>query len=544
MKSYDFDPEVQKLINNAFSEIKLINWKQWLDITTREEFEELSLKNSGLDSVDNLFEKIVKEKSNSRDLSVDLSRYIFENQNIKPLIMCHSSGTTNSNLDALKWFHMSEEVVKRQWAPGMQAIFESSGLNSESAAVIFVPSRMKFDGIQFFDEIKYISLYSSEFSQRVMLSILNPKYYLLNEYKNSKKLEVISQILSLEDISVISAPAATILSWANLDKLKEGLNRSLKQDNYTPEDLKNIFEREDLTSACKIIQEKLSDKLSQSTLIFSISSLSESDWSLIRKFMKWEKGNERFTNLYVVSEIGPFASSITKKDFIISRANKMYVFPLTLPVIEHDNRRELITRTKNQIGKLLVSRLHNSEAMINIDLGDVISLADQEKLPKIHGRIRRSCFKLKYPIKIAKNIPIFTNYSIYAGDYIPLEDFRIIDPGDIVRCLSRKYDLKSDSMLLTNLNEYKWVLYIAPANFNIYEDQDKLNNTILTCSEEKGLSEAIEKGFLEIKTISETPIDFIAPRSEILTKVRNGKLPKGILKRWPLYLLRTAIINE
>ncbi|MFX1281182.1 MAG: hypothetical protein ACFFA3_17660 [Promethearchaeota archaeon] len=541
MQSYDFDSEAQKHFNKAFSEIKPTNWRQWLDLATKEEYEDLALKNSGLDSVDNIFEQIVKIKSSSKDLSIDLKRFISENQKSTPLIICHSSGTTNSNLNALKWFFMSKEVVQRQWAPGMQAIFESSGLDSKSSAVIFVPSRMKFDGIQFIDEIKYISLYSSEFSQRVMLSILNPKTYLFNEYKNSKSLEIISQILSLEDISVVSAPAATILSWADLEKLKEGIRRYLKQDNHKPDNLKKIFERENLTSACKIIQQKLSEKLSKTTLIFSISSLSESDWYLIRKFMKWEKGQEKFTNLYVISEIGPFAASITKADFTVSRANRMYVFPLTLPVIEHDNKKELITRTKKSVGRLLVSRLHNSKAMINMDLGDVISLVDQEKLPLIEGNIRRSCFKLKYPLKIAENIPIPTNYSIFAGDYFPLKDFRIIDPRKTINCVSKQFDLKNDSILLIYRNTNKWILYIALANINRNAIQDEIINDILKCSEEVGFKEVIENGYLEIEIIDEAPVDFFASRSEILSKVRNGKLPKGILKRWPLYLLRTEI---
>ena len=539
MRSYDFDSEVQKHFIKSFSEIKLTNWRQWLDLATKEDYEELALNNSGLDSVDNLFEKIVKIKSSSRDLSINPKRFISENQKSTPLIICHSSGTTNSNLNALKWFYMSKEVVQRQWAPGMQAIFESSGLDSKSTAVIFVPSRMKFDGIQFIDEIKYISLYSSEFSHRVMLSILNPKAYLFYEYKNSKNLEILSQILSLEDISVVSAPAATILSWANLEKLKEGIRRCLKQDNHIPEDLKKIVERENLTSACKIIQQKLSDKLSKSTLIFSISSLSELDWYLIRKFMKWEKGQEKFTNLYVISEIGPFAASITKTDFTISRANRMYVFPLTLPVIEYDDKRELITRTKKSVGKLLVSRLHNSEAMINIELGDVISLVDQEKLPLIEGNIRRACFKLKYPLKFTESIPIPPNYSIFAGDYFPLKNVRIIDPRKAISCVSKKFDLKSDSILLMNRNTNKWTLYIAPANINSTGIQEEIFNTILKCSEEVGFKDAIENGFLKVEIIDEAPVDFFAPRSEILSKVRNGMLPKGILKKWPLYLLRT-----
>jgi len=40
-----------------------------------------------------------------------------------------------------------------------------------------------------------------------------------------------------------------------------------------------------------------------------------------------------------------------------------------------------------------------------------------------------------------------------------------------------------------------------------------------------------------LKKLSENPVDFLATRSEILEKVRNGKNPKGILKKWPLYII-------
>jgi hypothetical protein len=254
--------------------------------------------------------------------------------------------------------------------------------------------------------------------------------------------------------------------------------------------------------------------------------------------MKWEKGHERFTNLYVVSEIGPFAASITKGDFNISRSNRMYVFPLTLAVIEHDGKRESISKTRNRIGKLLVSRLHNSEAIININIGDVITIVDQKNLPQIEGKIRRACFELKYPIKITNEIDLKTNYSLYAGDYFPFKDFSIIDPRNFFTCLNNKYSLKNEAILLLNKDNHKWKLYIAPANFNISVNQHEVQNEILRCSEEIGLKTLINKGNLKIVVINEPPVDFLTPRSEILTEVRNGKLPKGILKKWPLYLLR------
>ena len=348
MKCFDFDESVQKVLNGSFSEIEHTNWKAWLEISSSEEFEELCLKNSGLSSVNEIFKRVTSEITDSRSFSINLEKFLSNyNQPYTPIV-CHTSGTTNSKVSALKWFFMSKSVVQRIWAPGMQAIFESSGLDSKTSAVIFVPSRINLDGLQNFEAQEYISLYSSEFSQRVMLAIIKPKAYTFYEYKNSKNLEIISKILYLDDISIISAPALTILGWADLEKLNLGLQKSL---NDLPHDkspllanLISMIKKEGINKASKIIQEKLSDKLFKATIIFSISSLSEENWTSIRRFMRWEKGKEKFTNLYVASEIGPFASSISKGVFEISRQNRLYVFPLTLPVIEHHNKKQLISK--------------------------------------------------------------------------------------------------------------------------------------------------------------------------------------------------------
>ena len=289
MKSYDFDEKVQNNFNKSFSDLERINWKKWLEIDSREEYEELVLKLSGLSSVSDLFNRIKNETTDSRSFSIDLKDFLNNEVVSDPLIFCHTSGTTNSNLSMLKWFHMTRDHVRRQWAPGMQAIFESSGLDTNSSAIIFVPSRLKFDGLQELGDKKYISLYSSEFSQRVMLSIVKPKSYLFYEYKNSKNLEIISQILTVENISVISAPAVTILGWADINRLKVGLKKSIDLINQTYnsqlEQLLLEIKSKGLESTAREIQSKLSEKLANATLIFSISSLSESDWDLINKFM-------------------------------------------------------------------------------------------------------------------------------------------------------------------------------------------------------------------------------------------------------------------
>ncbi|MFW9988974.1 MAG: hypothetical protein ACFFC3_09985, partial [Candidatus Odinarchaeota archaeon] len=427
MKPFDFGIKVQEAFNASYSNIKSVNWRDWLEIHSNEEYEELALKLSGLSSVEDILNRIKVETTDSRSFSIELKDFITEKHDFNPLVLCHTSGTTNSNLSMLKWFYMSNDIVKRQWAPGMQAIYESSGLNSKSSAIIFVPSRLKFDGFNTYEDKEYISLYSSEFSQRIMLSIIKPQSYSFYEYKNSKSLEILSNILTMENISVISAPVMTILGWADINRLKNGLKKSfnsIKQnENPLIDEFLLKFKKKGLDSVSKEIQKRLSEKIENATLVFSTSSLSEFDWKLIRNLMNWEKGQEKFTNLYVASEIGPFAASIHKGDFKISRLNRMYILPLTLPVLEYKGKRKLISRTDNEFGKLYVSRLNSSGVLINIDMGDVISIKDQEGLPQIDGRILRSSFQLKYPIKLSKEIDIKSNYEVYAGDYFNFSDF-------------------------------------------------------------------------------------------------------------------------
>ncbi|MFW9941721.1 MAG: hypothetical protein ACFFFT_11830 [Candidatus Thorarchaeota archaeon] len=544
MESFDFDEEVQNSFNKSFLEIERINWKQWLEIDSREEYEELVLKISGLSSVSDLFNRIKSETTDSRSFSINLNDFLNNEEVVYPIIFCHTSGTTDSNISKLKWFHMSIDNVRRQWAPGMQAIFESSGLDTNSSAIIFVPSRLKFDGFQEFGDKKYISLYSSEFSQRVMLSIVKPKSYLFYEYKNSKNLEIISQILTMENISVISAPAITILGWADINRLKIGLKKSMDLINQThnskAEQLLLEIKRKGLESTAKKIQRKLSEKLRNATLIFSISSLSEPEWVLINKFMKWERGKERFTNLYVASEVGPFAASINNGNFEISRLNRMYVFPLTLPVIEYKGIKTIISRTKDKLGRLYVSRLNNSDLLINIDIGDIISIEDQKGLPQINGKVLRNQFQLKYPIKISNQIKIESKYKTYAGDFFSLEDFEIIEPRNLLNQLKETCQFSYDSLLLIKSYEndvIKWSLVLPSSKNENCITENQMKNILLKHQKSEDLKRAINEEKINIQIIEEQPVNFLSTRAEILAQVRKGKVPKGILKKWPLYVV-------
>ena len=545
MISIDFDPEVQFIFDKLFSDIQSTNWKKWLDISSKEDYLDFVLKNSGLSTVTDIFERISKEKTNSTEMSIDIYDYLANFHSSEPLIVCHSSGTTNNDLTSLKWLPMSKKIVKLYWAPGMQAIFDSSGLDSNSSVVIFVPSRLNTDGLNKFENKNYISLYSSEFSQRLMLSILKPSNFTFFEYKFSKNVNIVAKMLSLNDVSVISAPALTILGWADIEKFQLGLQKSIKNINPDSDPILEVLltkiKKKGIETASKEIQEMLSDKLSQSTLVFSISSLSLKDWDLIRRFMKWEKGNERFTNLYVASETGPFAASIDKDIEKCSQPDDLLVFPLTLAVLEYKGKKQLISESNSKIGKLLISRVNNSKVFINLDIGDIIQLTDQQALPQIKGKILRSEFQLKYPIKISKNIPLKSDYSVYAGDYFNFNTFEIYDPRTLMNCLKIGCKLDIDSLLLIEPKEdinKDWKLVL---NSNSTGDCSNLQNykeILLNCVKDEDFRIIISNDRMEIQLIEENPVDFLRTRPEILDKVRSGKNPKGILKKWPLYVIK------
>ena len=540
MNVYDFDGKLQEYFFQSFSDIKIVDWRDWLKIDSREEFEDLALKLSGLEQTENLYDMLKSKKTNSRSFSVEYKKFIENYEGKDPLIFCHTSGSTNSSLAGLKWFFFSQSLIQRLWAPGMRAIFESSGLNTTNSAIIFVPSRMNIDGLNHINERKYVSLYSAEFSQRIMLSIIKPKNYLFYEYKNSRNIEIISKILDMDKISAISAPAVTVLNWADLDKFKYGLQKSISSNSNKKElesnTLFELIKRKGLDDAAKIIQNRLSNKLSNATLIFSITSLSESKWSLLAKFMNWKKGEEKFTNLYVGSEIGPFASSLS---YDIARSNLMYVFPLTVPVIEYRGNKNLITQTIIKRGNLLISRFDNSQPLINIDTGDIISVENNEKIPLMRGEILRNNFQLKYSIKMSEKVRTPPLYEILAGDYFLFDEFELVDPKNLLRCLKSKCELKNDSLLLlkSQNNNGFWRL-ILPSNTNTQcETIDDYLTQIFKCPYEKSFQQAIKENDIVVELIDDNPIDFLASREEILSKVRHGHIPKGILKKWPIYIV-------
>ncbi|KUJ94408.1 MAG: hypothetical protein XD40_0344 [Archaeoglobus fulgidus] len=295
-------------------------------------------------------------------------------------------------------------MLVKNWMPGMYAIFNSAGLEKGGGAVIFVAGRREGDGV---DENGNVALLSSEFSQRLALAMFDADY-VISTYPNSRRLDVLSAILEMERVDVVSAPASTIARWADINLLAKGLKASLASRSEIGEDLRRILKLT-FEKAVKEIHAMLWDKLKNATFIFSFSSLTKKRWELINRFVK------KKCNLYVSSEIGPFASSLCLGD-------NLFVFPLNIPVFREDFRP--LTRTKRYYGELLVC---NAER-INIETGDAVIL-ESKNPPTLYREI------LRMPIKVGED----RGREIYAGGYWR-EGCEILNSYEIRNAIADIYD--------------------------------------------------------------------------------------------------------
>ena len=531
---HDFDLPLQKVFHDMYGSIPHTNWKSWLTISSGEEYECTALNLSGLS--DKWNEQMKEETTDPHSLSVDVDSVIKIHEG--PLVFCHTSGTSGGHISDLKWFYMSDLLVKRLWAPGMQAIFEGSGLNTQSSAVIFVPSRTHFDGLSKRNGKEVVKVYSAEFSQRVVLSVVNPRSYLLYEYKKGNTVEVIAQLLAMDRIAVVSAPSSTVLGWADLERLRKGLEKSVKvQSEDEPEcsELISKIRKKGVKPVAQEVQAQLSEVLKEATIIFSTTSITEKEWSLLRTFMQWEKGKEKYTNLYVGSEIGPFAASIDTGN------SHMQVFPLTIAVVEKNGRRDFISQTGEKVGNLLISRTDGVNPVINIDTGDVITVENQEGLPIIGEEVLRAQFPLKTRVSISPEVAI-PDSRIVVGSYFDIDGIEIKNPRKLWACLADQCNIDGLSSGLMKPEQNTWVLFVQVPHKRC--SPPDIEKGLFLCPGGKSIGKALEKRQLHIKIVENDPIEWVIPRSELLKKVRNGELPKGVLNKWPLYIAMPSGNNQ
>jgi hypothetical protein len=105
MRFYDFDPQLQRVLNEAYSGIHSTDWRSWLNISSREEYESLALKPSGLENVDNIFDRIKREVTDPKQISVEPNSLVESHKGSKPVVCCHTSGTSGGTISDLKFYN-------------------------------------------------------------------------------------------------------------------------------------------------------------------------------------------------------------------------------------------------------------------------------------------------------------------------------------------------------------------------------------------------------------------------------------------------------
>ncbi|MFX0049091.1 MAG: hypothetical protein ACFE8G_13145, partial [Candidatus Hermodarchaeota archaeon] len=98
-----------------------------------------------------------------------------------------------------------------------------------------------------------------------------------------------------------------------------------------------------------------------------------------------------------------------------------------------------------------------------------------------------------------------------------------------------------DSLLLIESEEdinKTWKLVLNSDSTGDCSNLEICKQTLLNCIKDKDFRDILTNGEMEIQLIEENPVDFLKTRPEVLDKVRSGKNPKGILKKWPLYVIK------
>lgn len=539
MRTHDFDPALQRVFSTAYVSMPRVDWRRWLTISSPEEFEEAALDASGLFA--GSLEGIAEHPSTPpRQIAVDIATLAPTPS--RPIVACHTSGTSGG---AVKWFHMTMGLVRRLWAPGMQAIFESSGVTRTARVVVFVPSRLQGDGLTVEDGAILCRLYSAEFSQRLMLAMLRPAVYLLDVYRASRSLTTLARLLSMERIDVVSAPAATILGWADPRRLRRGLSRSYRalrarQDTVTGETA-HLLERirtVGVDAAAIEVQRRLNALFTAATLVFSTSSLTAPEWTTIRGFMGWSLGAERFTNLYVGSEVGPFAATLRRHPDDPIGHDAMAVFPLTLPAIRRRGAVQLLSRCDTGRGRLLVSRVHVGSPVYNLDSGDVVQVMAVAGAPMIAGEILRDAFPLRVAPTVTLTPATPRRCAVYVGGYFDLGALEIVNPRRLQACLAEKCHVTIPVSVLypPGLGDSWTWRFSVQGSCRV--STPTIERVLASCPEGAPLASVIRDGALRIEVDHDLTTMVDRSRGDRLRQVGAGMLPKGVLKRWPLYLLK------
>ncbi len=85
----------------------------------------------------------------------------------------------------------------------------------------------------------------------------------------------------------------------------------------------------------------------------------------------------------------------------------------------------------------------------------------------------------------------------------------------------------------------RWRLILLTNELKECSNLKNYKKNLLKCTKDEKFKKALSDQRIDIQLIDENPVDFLATRSKILDNVRKGKNAKGILKKRPLYVIKT-----
>ncbi|MEM2959840.1 MAG: hypothetical protein QW261_16180 [Candidatus Jordarchaeaceae archaeon] len=99
------------------------------------------------------------------------------------------------------------------------------------------------------------------------------------------------------------------------------------------------------------------------------------------------------------------------------------------------------------------------------------------------------------------------------------------------------------ALILADIGMKQFVMILPISQSSRCTGVEDIKNKLSQCPGVEYIRRAIQRNQLRLETINSQPFETETPRTELLKRVKNGELPKGILKRWPLYLIIPSTIS-
>ncbi len=434
----------------------------------------------------------------------------------------------------------------------MAAIFEGSGMAPSNAAVVLLPSRLAGDGLVTGDRGPCMKLYSIEFSQRLGIAHCQPRELVIDEAKRANSLETLARVLSLDGIAVVSAPSTVVLGWCDVATIKRGLERSIARQGV--EDIESVplvaelvrsIRDHGIEHVAKDVHARLVRKFKDARFIFGTTSLTAGQWRKFREFTGRAEGEENITNLYASSEVGPLAASISPPGHDFPRPGgttntSLYCFPLAFPCLDTGNEIRLLPVERADHGVLLATRQGHDGLVVNLDTGDRLKVLDQEHgLPLLDGQVLRAGFFVKQGYPVPAFLPRAPASRFMAGDYLAKDGFEIENPSRAFETLHETFPGITRPLVFTAPASARdpWTLLVFFLHHDPVPDPATLLSACAGSGDTRFISTYHASGMLDVHVTAIDPSLVKEERVLLGQKVRDGLLPKGVLKSWPAFVV-------